>query len=60
VEKLNGGKTGLIYVADQVVDAVSNMFPLDRYVVGYDAQLIRFVLVYIPCWIVDTVQTLQK
>ncbi len=60
VEKLNGGKSGLDYVADQVSDAVCNMFPLARYVLGYDAQLMRFVIVYLPCWVVDWAQTLNK
>jgi hypothetical protein len=30
-----------------------------RYVVGWDAQLIRYVISYLPAWVVDWAQTLQ-
>ena len=60
IEKLNGGSAGLEYVATNVVDAVTNIFPLARYVLGYDAQLIRFLLVYIPTFFIDWMQTFQR
>ena len=47
------------WVLDAVVDAISNRFPLARYTVGYDARLIRHLLVFVPSWVVDMVQTIQ-
>jgi NAD(P)-dependent dehydrogenase (short-subunit alcohol dehydrogenase family) len=47
------------WVIDSVVDSAVNRFPLARYTVGYDARLIRHLLVFVPSWIIDLVQTLQ-
>jgi len=59
IEKINGGASGVDRVVDCCVDAACSYFPLGRYVIGYDALLINYVLVYVPDWIVDRVQTLQ-
>ena len=59
METLNGGKSGLTYVTDCCIDAVSNRFPLPRYVIGWDAQVINYLLVpFAPAWVVDWAQTL--
>merc|ERR1711998_392523 len=50
-EKLNGGKQGLRHVTACVTDAVRSPVPLTRYTVGYDAKLIRHVLVFAPAWL---------
>jgi NAD(P)-dependent dehydrogenase (short-subunit alcohol dehydrogenase family) len=57
IERLNG--LSCEWVNDAVVDSVVNRFPLARYTVGYDARMIRHILVFIPTWIVDVVQTMQ-
>ena len=59
LEKINGGAKGLEWVTDCCVDAASSYFPLARYVVGWDAQLIDLILKRVPEWIVDRVQTAQ-
>ena len=40
-----------------VIDAVRNPLPLTRYTVGWDAKIIRHVLVFAPAWLIDVVQT---
>jgi len=58
-EKLNGGVEGVRAVCDSVVDALSNKFPLPKYVVGWDANLLLQWLPYVPSTLVDWAQTLQ-
>ena len=57
VEMLNGGKDGLKYVTDRVIDAVCSRWPLPRYVVGFDAHAIDRFMSYWPAWLVDTIHT---
>lgn len=57
MEWLNGRDCS--WVVNAVVDAVVNLYPLAQYTVGYDARIIRHLLVYLPSWIVDVFQTLQ-
>mmetsp|Transcript_64655 Transcript_64655/g.179598 ORF Transcript_64655/g.179598 Transcript_64655/m.179598 type:complete len:306 (-) Transcript_64655:128-1045(-) len=59
LEKLNGGKEGLRHVTNCVIDACRSPVPLTRYTVGWDAKLIRHVLVFAPAWLIDRVQTAQ-
>ena len=56
-ERLNGDAAGVHKVVDATVDAVCNQVPLTRYTVGYDALLMRFVLVWVPDRLMDLVQT---
>ena len=56
MEWLNGS---LDRVTDCVVDGITNHIPLARYTIGYDARIIRHILVYLPSWIIDSVQTAQ-
>ena len=59
LERLNGGAQGVQHVSACVLDACCSPFPLARYVVGWDAHLIRHAIVYLPAFVVDWAQTLQ-
>jgi len=52
---LSGGVPGVV---DCVLDALCNPHPLSRYIVGVDAYILRFVVAYLPAWVVDWAQTL--
>ena len=54
-ELLSGGVGGVV---DCVVDALTNVHPLARYIVGVDAYILRFVVAYLPAWVIDFAQTM--
>jgi retinol dehydrogenase-16 len=56
-EVLNGGAQGVDSVVDATMDAICNKVPLTRYTVGYDALLMRFVLIWVPDRVMDLIQT---
>lgn len=56
-EKLNGGEHGCTYVADAVIDALSTIFPKAYYICGVDANILVRVAPFLPCWVVDLLQT---
>ena len=49
-EKLNGPLEGL---GETVLEAATSRWPKARYVCGYDAQLIRFLVMWLPSWLTD-------
>jgi NAD(P)-dependent dehydrogenase (short-subunit alcohol dehydrogenase family) len=57
-EKLNGPTT---YIAEIFLEAATSRIPKARYVLGYDAQIIRTVVCYLPAWVTDFVfSTMHK
>lgn len=57
VEKLNGGEQGVERVTGAVLDALTTVSPMSRYLVGLDANILGRVGPLIPDWIVDLLQT---
>jgi NAD(P)-dependent dehydrogenase (short-subunit alcohol dehydrogenase family) len=57
-EKLNGPTT---YIAEIFLEAATSRIPKARYVLGYDAHIIRTVVCCLPAWITDyAFSTLHK
>ena len=56
-ERINGDAAGVDAVTEATVDAICNRMPLTRYTVGYDALLMRYVLVWVPDRVMDLIQT---
>jgi len=58
MEWLNGGERGVERVVDAVIDALTTVVPMPRYLVGVDANLLGRVGPFVPDWIMYLVTSL--